>query len=111
MKMKIYGTQINLINPWIYEIHEIWGFTQGFTRKSEDLSLKHEDFMMRQMNRQKIKKLDLICHERSSFHKDPSANLSMSVGQTDCVKGNLCPNCHTDIQTKEDEHPQICSRI
>ena len=50
--MKIYGTQINPINTWIYEIHEIWGFIQGLTRKSdEDLSLKHEDFMMKQMNR------------------------------------------------------------
>ena len=27
----------------------------------------------------------------------------MSDGQTDYVKGNLCSNCHTDTQTKEDE--------
>ena len=33
---KIWSTQINLINPWIYEIHAIWGFTQGFTKKSKD---------------------------------------------------------------------------
>ena len=57
------------------------------------------------MNRQKVRG-DLICHKNLS-HKDPSANLGMPMGQIDCVKGNLCPNCHTDTQTKEDEHPQI----
>ena len=44
-------------------------------------------------------------HQSPAFNSNTtSAGLSMSVRQTDCVKGNHCPDYHTDTQTKEDEH-------
>ena len=63
--------------------------------------------MMKKINRTENKR---SVSESPAFDTITSADLSMSVGQTDCVKGNPCPDYHTDPDN-EDEHPQIHLRM
>ena len=87
-RVEIYETPTNLINPWIYEIHEIWGFIQGFTSKSEDLTLKHGGFHDERMNRSENYE-DLTQHEKSNHSHRVHLQIFASQMNRDCVIGNL----------------------